>query len=353
MDPVILPVLMAGVGVAVVAISMGAKQAKMLDEVWEQSALRLDGQYVPRQRGRGRSIIAKREGREIQIDHQHMHVGDKSTVHTRIRCAAEGPPELKLRVTPAGGFSGLARAVGFEDVPVGDADFDAEYVIKASDPEIAPMWLHRAVRKRIQAVPDFRFKLERGRVEAVCPYVVDEPSLLVKAADAVVALADGRARLVRAWRKLAREHGGGEVERVPAGWARVAIDVDGVPVTVATRDLRDRHFTTVTAETIGRPLPAMVLTHERHLHEAVLPHVPDASTPPGYALYCHEPDRYPQLFDQGVLDAIASLEPAKVRLDPDRVTVLLPGVELRRRALRPAIALAARLAGRGEGPAYR
>jgi hypothetical protein len=352
MDPVLLPLLMFGVGVVVVTMSMGAKQAKMIDGAWEASARLLEGRYVPRALGQARQVTAERSGREVVIDHAHLRIGEQHAMCTRLRCRAEGPGELKLRITPAGGFSGLARAVGFEDVPVGDEDFDAEYVIKASDPEIASLWLNAAVRKRIQAVPDFRFKLERGRVEALCPYLVDEPSLMVAAVEAAVSFADGRQRLARAWKKLAREHGG-RLELVTGGWARLDLEIDGVPVMVTTRDLGDRHFTVVTAEAVGPTLPEMVLSHERHLHEAVLPIAPDARTPEGYELFTREPERFAAVFDGGVMAAVEALEPVKVRLDPDRVTVLVAGLEIRREVLRRAIALAIRLAGRANLGTYR
>lgn len=350
MDPVLLPFLMLGIGITVVVMSMGKKQAKMLDGVWATAARSLGGHYAPEGgglSGLGRRVRAEVAGRKVEVDHERLRIGDATSVCTRLRCRAEGPSELKLRVTPEGAFSGLARAVGFQDVLVGDEAFDADYVIKASDPEVAPLWLNAYVRRRIQAVPDFRFKLERGRVEALCPYLIDEPQLIVAAAEATVAFADGRQRLLRAWRKVAREHDG-RVEAVAGGWARLDLEVEGVAVRVTTRDLRDRHFTEICAYAPDAAFPALVLSHERHLHEAVLPRVPDAEAPGDYALYTRDAAHFRAFFDEAIERAVLVLEPAKVRLDADRVTVLIPGIEIRKKVLLRAVALAVRLARSAE-----
>src|SRR5690606_29245380 len=86
--------------------------------------------------------------------------------HTRVRATSSAPSHERLKIYATDALSPLARAVGVEDVSVGDAAFDERFIVKGNDAEFVRMWVNAAVRKRISRVPDYQFELKSCRVSA-------------------------------------------------------------------------------------------------------------------------------------------------------------------------------------------
>jgi len=341
-------------------ISQANREASRIDHVWQRAADELNGDYTERETGffasEPRKIDVELEGRDITVDHYSVSSGNSTTYYTRVRASCEAPSDLKLRVFKTDGFSGLARAVGFQDVPVGDPEFDENYIIKASDPELAPWWINQHVRDAIVGADvGYRYKLERGVVTTERAGLEDDPDGIVAAVQATAAFANGKRRLLNAWNLLARDFDG-EATSVPAGWVRVDGQHEGVPFSIEIEDVRDYHFTVIEARittSTGKAEP-FALSKEGHLFGSTMPRVePPPFDTGGYKLYGLDVSKVAGLVDDADLSMLKKLDAAKLRVDEDRVTIMLYGVVTKKRPLHAAIALAARLAsGARHGP-YR
>lgn len=342
-----VPVVTAVVLLAGLMIGGRRRSEEAVDRAWLQVSEELEADYEPRPKQSNvqepRRIHARLHGRKIEID----HTNEAGRVFTRVRARALVPDGLRLRVTPAGAFSDFARAVGFEDIPTGDDDFDEAYIVKASDPEVAPLWLNGTVRDHIEEAVGYRFKLERGWASALLEGYEDDAERLIAAAEAVSVFADGRQRLLRSWKRLAEEWGG-EVEVIPDRWVRLDAEVEGVPIHLDTRTLRDHHYTELSAEVTGPELTPFAIVNEPHLFTSELPEQFAPFVPEGWKLYARRAAEAEPMLDEAVRVDLEELDLAKLRVDATRVTLLLRGVITQRPRLKRALLLALHLA---TGPA--
>jgi hypothetical protein len=351
----IMVALAAAMLVLLYRLTAGERSAAV-ERGWQQAAHELGGTYS---RAAGaestRTIRCQIGGVDVTLDHYTTNVGHDDTTYTRVRAAAALAPEHRLRVFRAEAWDRLARAVGVEDVPTGDAEFDDDFIVQASDSELAALWLNRAVRKRIRAAPEYMFTLRKARITGSRDALEDDPAALVAAANAVAALADGRQRVLRAWKRVARAHGG-DVQPVAQRWARLRAEVDGVAVEVDTRfvgapssqragEAPSGHITVVEAARHTRNLPAFAMAREAHLYGSAMPLAEVEGIPDGYLLWTEAPRQVLDGLDGETRFMLDDVGPAKVRVDDDRVRLSLRGVVVDRRELEGALTLAARLAG--------
>lgn len=334
--------------------------AARTDYVWRRAAEELDGTFTPRETGfltsKPRRIDVDIDGRHITVDHYAVSSGNTTSYYTRVQTRCDAPYDLKLRVSKTDGFSGIARAVGFQDVPVGDPRFDEDYIIKASDPELASMWINQPVREAIVAADvGYRYKLERGTITTERAGLEDDPMSIVAACHATAAFANGKQRLLRAWGKLA-QHFDGEATSVDEGWVHVEGEHDGVPFAIEVKDVRDYHFTVIEARLTGNAsnVEPFVLSQEGHLFGSTLPRVePPPIDTRSYTLYSLSGHKLASFITAKDIEALTKAEVAKLRVDDSKVTLMLYGIATKKQPLHTAIGIAASMAsGTRHGP-YR
>jgi hypothetical protein len=133
-------IVLAIIVLVVVALTVGMRQLRSVQDAWEQAAASLGlratrGNFVTRPRMEG-SIGPYR----VEIDTYTERSGDSSNVYTRYRVWYDSLG-LGLRLTPQHALHRIARFFGAQDVEVGDEEFDDAFVIKADDPTAVALFL--------------------------------------------------------------------------------------------------------------------------------------------------------------------------------------------------------------------
>jgi hypothetical protein len=343
------------IALVVVMTIVGKQQAAKTDAEWRRAAERLEGEFHPavgRLIGaKSRRIVATVDRIEVEVDHYTQRSNDTTTTYTRLRARARAPEGFRLALSRTHLFSELARALGFQDVEVGNTSFDADHVVKASDPEAARLWLNGIVRKHILKAPEYRYQIEDGYVKAERSGLERSAPEIVRAVRAVAALADGRQRIFRVWGALAQQHGG-KVRLRQRRWAQLEMERDGVPITIDTSVLHRRNYTVVRAQAVGAALEPFVLARDARLG-CEEPPSDGLEELPDYQLWCDDRDGVVALLSASVQTAIAELRPAEVRVEADAVALWCRGISVDALELDGATALAAVLAsGSTRGP-YR
>lgn len=331
------------------------KHLATIDQAWRRAAELLEGQFDPGERAlfgsKPRRIVAHVDGIDIVIDHYQTGSGNSRVDHTRLQAAARAPTKFRLSVAPAHAFSGIATALGFQDVEIGHAGFDADYVIKTNDPEAARLWINATVRKHIKRASGYRFDLENNQITAEIRQLELDAAHIVAAAKAVAAFADGRQRLLRAWRELARRQHG-KVKSRSKRWATIEYELDGTPIVIDTRTLGGRHYTFATAQVLGATLTPFVLANdETFMPDGGGAHAIDELS--DYLLSSDDVESVNAHLGGGIAKRIAEFAPAAVSVESDEVVVTWPGICLDPKELEQASGLAAAVAsGPARGP-YR
>lgn len=280
-----------------------------------------------------------------------LEVDEYAAPETRVAADAPGGEALKLRIR-RGHVYPLGRALGIQDVRIGDGSFDDQFVVKANDPTFARLWLDAAVLRAVEAAGEYPFDLKGGG--AVAQRVGTERDLVLLDAvlRAVAALGRQGARLVAEWTALATALGaevrGGDPRRfatdgslgmeLEAGRARVAAEPFFGHPDGGRRGAR--LMTRVRAARTGARTDAFDLA-------------PPEPRPPKrrrglkaveYGFFGEDPDALRARLTSKVHGLLAELTAWRVIADGRQVTVWLDGLELDRARLRRAIDLVAALA---------
>ncbi|MBW2527659.1 MAG: hypothetical protein JRI23_25985 [Deltaproteobacteria bacterium] len=330
---------------------------RRVDAAWRVAAEQLRGEYEPRAGpwyNRVRRIDAELDGTAVAIDHYTVSTGKSSQVFTRLTAAVTFPGKLKLRVYPKHALSGLADALGFQDVPTGDADFDERFVVKANDEDLARSWLSPRVRQALRKTTGYSFTIKNGKLTAQRSGLELEPQQLTNAAEAAAEVAAAGRHLLERWEHFAR----GEQGVLGAGGGRPRIEIDerGVPLRIDTAETRDGNTVTrVRARILDPEAERYELRLDEEISDGTLSPVElgEQPLPARFALASSEPEQTARRLTDTVRRRVARLEPAGIESDGDEVVVVLRGMESDEARLRTAMDVASSLAAEaGRGP-YR
>ena len=104
------------------------------EEIWSQLAQQVQGQFVDGGLwGSGSKVVVQTGQWIVTLDTYTVSTGKSSTTYTRMRAPYVNADNFRFTIYPEGIFSGLGRALGMQDIAIGDSDFDGDFVIKGND----------------------------------------------------------------------------------------------------------------------------------------------------------------------------------------------------------------------------
>lgn len=169
------------------ARSAKARQ-RAIDDGWrafaEARRLRFLPPEGPWHRPRGRRIKGRVDHVDVIIDTYSESQTDSngnttSSTYTRVVAAADAPLALTAKVYREHFFSGLGRALGFQDVEVRDPEFDRAFVVKASEPEQVRALLAEPLRSALLAFDKHAmFRYENGQMTLTWSGYEDDHAVL-------------------------------------------------------------------------------------------------------------------------------------------------------------------------------
>ncbi|MGD8375628.1 MAG: hypothetical protein PVF68_05765 [Acidobacteriota bacterium] len=122
---------------------------KKVDAAWGAAAASLDLEHSSGGTFGKRQISGELDGLRVLVDRHVRRAGNNSKAFTRYRIDFPRPLGIGLRLKREGMLFGFARMLGAQDIQVGDAAFDADVVVKGSDPRRVIEFLTPARRLRI------------------------------------------------------------------------------------------------------------------------------------------------------------------------------------------------------------
>jgi tetratricopeptide (TPR) repeat protein len=135
--------------IAAVVIVVAVSQARRTDEAWSSVAQQLGLNFTPGALFRSRVMEGRLQGLAVRVDTFQRGSGKSSNTYTRFRIRYPRQLGLGLRLTKDSFFSGIGKFFGGQDIELGDAQFDADVIVKATDPEAVRRFLTPPRRLRI------------------------------------------------------------------------------------------------------------------------------------------------------------------------------------------------------------
>ena len=147
------------------------------EEIWRQLADQIGAEYVDGGFW-GRDKVVARVGEwTVTLDYYTVSNGKTSTTYTRMRAPYVNRDGFRFRIHRANFFTGIAEAVGFHDIEIGDPAFDQDYVVKGNDAEkVCLLLASPRLRELIRCQPYLRLQVkdDEGWFGADFPEGVDE-----------------------------------------------------------------------------------------------------------------------------------------------------------------------------------
>jgi hypothetical protein len=371
MGEVLAMILAAGGATGIFALvwSYGQASMKRLEEAWRQAATELGGKFTPAESGwlssKPMSIGAVVEGVSVMIDHYTVSSGRSSTSYTRLRAQAETLHNFKLAIHQEGVFASLGKALGAQDVEVGDPRFDKAFIVKTNDEGLAKAWLAPHVTAAVWgweglAFPlPYSYRLEERVVVSTCVNIERMSARLAQVARATAALARRGAELRFAWNHLARdlegiaegEFWGDEDPRIEtqARGSGVTIEVTHVP----SRLLGKKLVTRVWGRRSGMVPDRFVAAEKGTLTDEDGAVVTLEEGSGAIEVRSSDPRVTRARFDRELTEALEAIASARVVGGGEEVAVVFDGLELAVPRLKSAVNLVAGLTAVDPAGPYR
>jgi hypothetical protein len=147
------------------------------EEIWRQLSAEVGADYVAGGFWKGDRVVARHGQWTITLDTVTESTGKTSYTYTRLRAPYVNKDGFRFTIYRKGFFSDLGKLLGMQDVDVGDADFDEEFIIKGADESrLRALFANPKLRALLQAQPSvyLTVKDDEGWFGAAFPDGVDE-----------------------------------------------------------------------------------------------------------------------------------------------------------------------------------
>jgi hypothetical protein len=126
------------------------------DRLWQQVALEIGATYNPDFWGDGKVLLQHRHA-TIVLDIYHYGKGSKAT---RMRASFASRDGFWFTIYPRGMISSVRKWLGMQDVEVGHARFDEDYIIQGNDEaKVRELFANSQIRFLIESLPAIHFSI--------------------------------------------------------------------------------------------------------------------------------------------------------------------------------------------------
>lgn len=124
------------------------------EEVWRQLSHELGGNFVDSSFLKGHKVEVRVKQWTITLDTYTVSTGKSSTTYTRMRAPYVNPDGFRFTIYRKSIFTPIGKLLGMQDIEIGDAFFDQEFVIKGSDAaKVKQLFANEKLREMIHAQP--------------------------------------------------------------------------------------------------------------------------------------------------------------------------------------------------------
>lgn len=123
-------------------------------EIWRQLSAETGADYVPGGFWKGDKVQAAHEEWTITLDTFAVSTGKTTHIYTRLRAPYVNPDSFRFTIYRRGLFSDFAKWFGMQDIAVGHADFDRDFIVKGTDEtKLRALFENPTLRELIAAQP--------------------------------------------------------------------------------------------------------------------------------------------------------------------------------------------------------
>jgi hypothetical protein len=152
------------------------------EEVWRRLSEEIGGRYVDGSWSKSGRVDVTHGEWTVTLDTYAVSNGKTVVVFTRMRAPYVNPEGFRFTVYRRSVFSGVGKWFGMQDVEIGDAEFDDDFIVKATDESrVRQLLSSTRLRELLGAQPSIHFSVkdDEGWFGAKYPEGVDVLSFVV------------------------------------------------------------------------------------------------------------------------------------------------------------------------------
>jgi hypothetical protein len=128
------------------------------EEIWRQFATAVGGNMTEGDFWRGGKVEAAHGQWIITLDAYTVSTGKSTIIYTRMRAPYVNPDGFRFTIYRRGIFSDIGKWLGMQDVAVGEAQFDEDFIIKGNaEGRLRRLFADAKLRELISAQPTIHF----------------------------------------------------------------------------------------------------------------------------------------------------------------------------------------------------
>lgn len=127
-------------------------------EIWRQLCEQTGAKVVKGTWFKGAKVVAKHGDWSVTLDNYAVSTGKSVIIFTRMRAPFANPGGFRFTIYRRNVFTGLAKFLGMQDVEVGHAPFDHDFVIQGTNAaKLRAFFANAKIRALITAQPKILF----------------------------------------------------------------------------------------------------------------------------------------------------------------------------------------------------
>ena len=147
------------------------------DEIWRRLSSEIGGEFVKGSFTRSSKVEVRIKEWLVTLDTYTVSTGKSSTTYTRMRAPYVNPDHFRFSIYRRSIFSNLGKALGMQDIVIGDAAFDDAFIIKGSDEsKVQRLFQIAKLREMVESQPRIHLSVkdDEGWFGSEFPEGVDE-----------------------------------------------------------------------------------------------------------------------------------------------------------------------------------
>ena len=147
------------------------------NEIWRQLSAEIGGRFVDGRWTKGEKVEVRHGEWTLTLDTYVVSTGKSAVVFTRMRAPYVNPDGFRFTIYRRGFFSDIAKWFGMQDIEIGDAAFDRDFIIKGKEPaRVLSLFSDAGLRNLISGLKEVHLtvKDDEGYFGTAFPEGVDE-----------------------------------------------------------------------------------------------------------------------------------------------------------------------------------
>ncbi len=149
----------------VIVITIWIVSRQKRDEAWQQLAYEIGAEFISGGLFHASKVQTQVKDSTVVLDTYTVPSGDSSTTYTRVKATLQNKDGLQFKIFRTGLISKIGKALGMQDIEIGDADFDHDFTIQGNNElKVRALFTNQRIKQLIQTQKSIHLSLKNNEL---------------------------------------------------------------------------------------------------------------------------------------------------------------------------------------------